>query len=65
MKGKYGPELQEEMADVIAKCGLNFEKHKQVGQLSGGNKRKCSLAMSLIGKSKIIFLDEPSSGLDP
>lgn len=33
--------------------------------LSGGNKRKLSLANSLIGKSKVIFLDEPSSGLDP
>lgn len=33
--------------------------------LSGGNKRKLSLANAIIGKSKVIFLDEPSSGLDP
>jgi len=33
--------------------------------LSGGNKRKLCLANSLIGGSKFIFLDEPSSGLDP
>ena len=33
--------------------------------MSGGNKRKLSLGMALIGKSKIIFLDEPTSGMDP
>jgi ABC-type multidrug transport system ATPase subunit len=33
--------------------------------LSGGNKRKLSLGNALVGGSKIIFLDEPSSGLDP
>ena len=33
--------------------------------MSGGNKRKLSLAIALIGNAKTIFLDEPSSGLDP
>lgn len=53
------------MEDVILKCGLSLERTKKVVELSGGNKRKLSLAMALIGKSKIIFLDEPSSGMDP
>ncbi len=34
-------------------------------ELSGGNRRKLSIAMALIGKPPIIFLDEPSNGLDP
>lgn len=34
-------------------------------QLSGGNKRKLCLAMALVGGSKVIFLDEPTSGMDP
>lgn len=41
------------------------ERLKLAKQLSGGNKRKLSLGMALIGKSKIIFLDEPTSGMDP
>ncbi len=33
--------------------------------LSGGNRRKLSLAIALTGRSRLIFLDEPSSGIDP
>ena len=33
--------------------------------ISGGNKRKLQLAIALIGGSKVIFLDEPTSGMDP
>ena len=35
------------------------------GKLSGGNKRKLCVAMSLVGTPKILFLDEPSAGVDP
>ena len=39
-------------------------KSKLVTELSGGMKRKLSLAMALVGESKLIVLDEPTSGLD-
>lgn len=37
----------------------------QAGQLSGGNKRKLSVAIAMIGNPPIVFLDEPSTGMDP
>jgi ATP-binding cassette, subfamily A (ABC1), member 3 len=46
---------------------LNLTEHrtKPAGTLSGGNKRKLSVAMALIGNPPIILLDEPSAGMDP
>lgn len=46
---------------------LDFIQHidKKVSQLSGGNKRKLSTTISLIGNPSIIFLDEPTTGMDP
>lgn len=46
---------------------LDFIQHidKKALQLSGGNKRKLSTALALIGNSSVIFLDEPSTGMDP
>lgn len=35
------------------------------GQLSGGNKRKLSVAIAMIGNPPIVFMDEPSTGMDP
>lgn len=46
-------------------CLLRNEESKLTNALSGGNKRKLCLALALIGDSKVLFLDEPSSGLDP
>ena len=40
-----------------------FKNHK-VCDLSGGMKRKLSLAMALVSKPKVVILDEPTSGLD-
>ncbi|VEN47637.1 unnamed protein product [Callosobruchus maculatus] len=46
---------------------LDFRAHidKQVKQMSGGNKRKLSTAIALIGDPSILFFDEPTSGMDP
>ncbi|XP_046959913.1 phospholipid-transporting ATPase ABCA3-like [Vanessa cardui] len=46
---------------------LGFTKHldKQVYQYSGGNKRKLSTAVSMLGRTRLIFVDEPTTGVDP
>lgn len=46
---------------------LNFLKHidKRVKEYSGGNKRKLSTALALIGTPSIVYLDEPTTGMDP
>jgi len=49
---------------LILQTGLDAERGKLAKNLSGGNKRKLAFAMALIGNSKIIFLDEPTSGMD-
>ncbi len=43
---------------------INYEQ-KPSGKLSGGNKRKLSVAMAMIGNPPVVFLDEPSAGMDP
>jgi len=61
MKGYQNDLLKKEVEYILEKIGLSKDKNKYVQHLSGGNKRKLSLGMAIIGGSKIIFLDEPTS----
>lgn len=51
----------DEIIDIVM---LSEHKNKISKTLSGGMKRKLSLAMALVGGSRLIILDEPTSGLD-
>jgi len=51
--------------DLINRFGMSEAADHRVGTYSGGMKRRIDIAMSLVGNPKIIFLDEPTTGLDP
>lgn len=51
--------------DLLHQFGLTDAANRRVATYSGGMRRRLDLAMSLVGKPQIIFLDEPTTGLDP
>lgn len=51
--------------ELLKRFGLTDAAGRKVSTYSGGMHRKLDLAMSLVGKPQIIFLDEPTTGLDP
>lgn len=49
---------------IMAKLGLSPHKNKMAAKLSGGNKRKLSLAIALMGMPSVLILDEPTTAMD-
>ena len=51
--------------DLLERFGLTEAADRRVATFSGGMRRRLDIAMSLVGKPQLIFLDEPTTGLDP
>ena len=51
--------------DLLKRFGLSEAADRRVSTYSGGMRRRLDIAMSLVGKPQVIFLDEPTTGLDP
>ncbi|XP_055936420.1 phospholipid-transporting ATPase ABCA1-like [Argiope bruennichi] len=64
MKGVQWSQLTNEATQVINILKLADKRHELVKNLSGGMKRKLSLGIAIVGGSKVLFLDEPTSGMD-
>lgn len=51
--------------DLLNRFGLTEAANRRASTYSGGMRRRLDIAMSLVGHSKLVFLDEPTTGLDP
>lgn len=66
--GIYGltnKEIKEKSAELIAKLGLEKEKNKLVSELPLGWKQKLAFSVAIFHEPEIVFLDEPTGGVDP
>ena len=59
------PEGRRRVEELLRRFDLVDAASKPVSTYSGGMRRRLDLAMTLIGDPRIIFLDEPTAGLDP
>ncbi len=64
-KGLRGADLRSQIDEVIAQTGIADVAHRRISALSKGYKQRVGVAQALLGKPKIIILDEPTVGLDP
>jgi len=62
---KHLPDFKKQTEDLLEAFNLEDAAHRPVGEYSGGMRRRLDIAMSLMGNPQVIFLDEPTTGLDP
>ena len=64
MYGLKGPELETRIQETLEMVGLEGKDRQRVGTYSGGMKRRANLAVGLLNRPRILFLDEPTVGID-
>ncbi|MET7396557.1 ABC transporter ATP-binding protein [Dactylosporangium sp. NPDC005572] len=60
---RYGRNMDPD--ELIAAVGLTDQAHQQVRRLSGGQRRRLDVAIGIVGRPEVLFLDEPTAGFDP
>jgi len=65
MYGLRGSKLKARVAEVLDVIGLRDRAGERVGKYSGGMKRRVNIGVALLHKPKVIYMDEPTVGIDP
>ena len=65
LQGMRGPDLERRAAELLETFGLTAKADALVKTYSGGMKRRLDVAMGLVHRPQVLFLDEPTTGLDP
>ncbi|XP_041481767.1 ATP-binding cassette sub-family A member 2-like isoform X2 [Lytechinus variegatus] len=65
LKGKPKWQIKQDTDKLISDIGLTHKRNTAVHRLSGGMKRRLSVAIAFVGDSRTVILDEPTAGVDP
>jgi ATP-binding cassette subfamily A (ABC1) protein 3 len=65
LRGVFGAKLRDEVDAMVESLGFPEKRKSMAGTLSGGQKRRLCVGISMVGGNSVVYLDEPTAGLDP
>ncbi|NXH11820.1 ABCAA protein, partial [Bucco capensis] len=65
IKGIKSKQVEQEVQNILELLDISNIQDTQAEKLSGGQKRKLSIGIAMLGNPQVLFLDEPTAGLDP